>query len=334
MVIPALPLALEEDGTFSERHERALVRYYRDAGAGGLAVGVHSTQFEIHDESVGLYQRVLELAASVNEEDADQSLMLIAGVIGGTQQACREAALAKSMGYHAVLVGLTAFRNDTEERMIMHLKEVARILPVIGFYLQEAVGGRFLSRDFWKAFAEIPNVIGVKIAPFNRYRTLDVVYGMEASGRDDIALYTGNDDNIIPDLVTPFPMKNGEMWYIRGGLLGQWGVWTARAKALLDQVKQERKVETISRKLLAQHAALTECNAAIFDAANNFAGVLPGIHYVLWRQGLLPSIRCIDKSLTLSPGQREAIDGCILRYGDALCDDDFVKENLDQWLKG
>ncbi len=332
-VIPALPLALDEEGLLSERHERALVRYYRDAGAGGLAVGVHSTQFEIHDEAVGLYKPILELAASVAGEKGDREMVLIAGVIGDTAEACREAALAKELGYDAVLAGLTAFPDASERKLLEHLGEVANILPVIGFYLQEPVGGRFLSRNFWRGFAEIPGAAGVKIAPFNRYRTLDVINGIEASGRNDIVLYTGNDDNIIPDLVTPINGEAGEARFIRGGLLGQWGVWTSRACALLEEIKRERESGMISLELLGQHVGLTECNAAIFDAENTFAGVLPGIHYVLHQQGLMPSIRCLDPSLRLSPGQREAIDTAAERYA-FLRDDDFVKPRLAGWLAG
>lgn len=330
-VIPALPLALDDGGKYSERHERALVRYYRDAGAGGLAVGVHSTQFEIHDKAVGLYQPVLELAAAVAEEKGERTMVLIAGVIGGTGEACREAALAKDLGYDAVLAGLTAFPDAPEAELLEHLREVASILPVIGFYLQDPVGGRFLSRDFWRGFAEIPGVAGVKIAPFNRYRTLDVIQGIEASGRTDIVLYTGNDDNIIPDLVTPINGEGGEARFIRGGLLGQWGVWTSRACTLLEQIKRERESGAISLELLGQHVGLTECNAAIFDAVNTFAGVLPGIHYVLHKQGLMPGIRCLDPSLRLSPGQREAIDLAAGRYA-FLRDDGFVKPRLADWL--
>ena len=332
-VIPALPLALDDEGKFSERHERALVRYYRDAGAGGLAVGVHSTQFEIHEKTVGLYEPVLELAAAVAEEKGSREMVLIAGVIGDTAAACGEAALAKELGYDAVLAGLTAYPDAPEEALLKHLEEVAKILPVIGFYLQDAVGGRFLSREFWRGFAEIPGVAGVKIAPFNRYRTLDVIEGIGASGRSDVILYTGNDDNIIPDLVTPINGEGGEARFISGGLLGQWGVWTSRACALLERIKRERESGEISLELLRQHVGLTECNAAIFDAVNTFAGVLPGIHYVLHKQGLMPGIRCLDASLKLSPGQREAIDRAAERY-PFLRDDDFVKARLADWLAG
>jgi dihydrodipicolinate synthase/N-acetylneuraminate lyase len=331
VVIPALPLALHEDGSWSKRHQRALIRYYVEAGAGGLAVAVHSTQFEIREPSYGLFEPVLRLAAETLDAVAEKDFVRIAGVCGETRQAVEEADLAKSLGYHAALVSLAAFANRSEADAIAHLKSIGETLPIVGFYLQPAVGGRVLSYRFWKSFCELEHAIAIKIAPFNRYQTLDVVRAVMESDREDITLYTGNDDNIILDLLTPFQW-NGKTRFISGGLLGQWGVWTQRAVQLLDGIKQARQ-STLSAEWLIRNTELTDVNAAIFDAANQFRGCIPGILEVLRRQGLVPSSRCLDPGSTLSDGQREEIDRVIRSY-PAFLDDDFVIANRDRWLEG
>ena len=323
-VIPACPLPLTEDGKWSERHQRALARYYVESGAGGLAVGVHSTQFEIRAPEHGLFEPVLELVAS----ELPGSVARIAGICGGTAQAIGEAEFALGCGYDAGLVSMKALGDQPESDILSHCREVSETIPVIGFYLQPAVGGRIFSYDFWRKFAEIENVVAIKIAPFDRYLTLDVVRAVTGAGRDDIALYTGNDDNIIADLLTPFP--GGRR--IVGGLLGQWGVWARRAVATLDEIERLRgSASAIPDHLLTENAILTEANAVIFDSANAFAGCIPGIMEVLRRVGLSPSNRCLNPDESLSPGQAEELDR-ITRAYPQLNDDSFVAENLDRWL--
>ena len=324
-VLPALPLALREDGTWSQEHQRALIRYYMAAGAGGLAVAVHSTQFAIREH--GLLGPVLSLAATTMDESPDP-LIRIAGVCGRTPQAADEARLAMDLGYHAALVSPGAFRDAPEAELLAHLRHIADILPVIGFYLQPAVGGRVLSYQFWRRFAEIPNIAAVKIAPFNRYQTGEVIRALRDSGRTDIALYTGNDDAILTDLLTAWP--GGA--FIAGGLLGQWGVWTRRAVEMLTEVKAVRRACVLPAAWLTRNAALTDANAAVFDAANNFHGCIPGILEVLRRQGLVPSNRCLDPLEHLSPGQADEITRAAAAY-PWLTDDDFVQEGLSRWLQ-
>jgi dihydrodipicolinate synthase/N-acetylneuraminate lyase len=329
-VIPALPLALTRQRRWDEISQRALVRYYLDAGAGGLAVAVHSTEFGIRDSEVGLFEPVLELAATTARawrHPAD--FALIAGICGRTNQAVREATLARKHGYGAGLVSLTAWGNAPERALLAHCRAVARVIPIIGFYLQPAVGGRRLSPAFWQALAEIPELVAVKIAPFNRYQTIDVVRAMVEAGRDDVALYTGNDDNIIADLLTRFEFSGRRRW-IAGGLLGQWGVWTRQAVRLFAALKEARRQRAIAATWSTRNAQLTDANAAIFDAAHGFAGCLPGIHEVLRRQGLLASAACLDPADRLSPGQAEEITRVTAAY-PALVDDDFVREGLDRW---
>ena len=336
VVIPAHPLALTAQRKLDERHQRALTRYYVDAGVGGLAVGVHTTQFAIRDRAHALYEPVLALAAETARESIKahhRPLVMVAGVIGRTAQAVAEASAARALGYDVALLGLGAFADATDAELIAHCRAVADVMPLFGFYLQPAVGGRVLGYSFWRAFAEIENVWAVKIAPFNRYRTLDVVRGIAESGREDIALYTGNDDNIVGDLVTPFSatVKGAPVTRrIVGGLLGQWAVWTRSAVTTLDRLKKLRD-SAIPESVLRDGAALTESNAAIFDAANAFAGCIPGIHEVLRRQGLLAGVWCLDEQETLSPGQREEIDR-VLAAHPRLTDDTFVAEHLDRWL--
>ena len=335
-VIPAHPLALTSRRTLDERHQRALTRYYVDAGAGGIAVGVHTTQFAIRDPRHGLYRPVLELAAETARAaraDRDAPFALVAGAIGDTRQAVQEAELAATLGYDVVLLGLGAMRAASDAELIRHCRAVAEVLPLFGFYLQPAVGGRVLPYSFWRAFAEIPNVWAIKVAPFNRYRTLDVVRAVADSGRDDLALYTGNDDSIIVDLLTPFPGRSSHeaTHHIVGGLLGQWAVWTRSAVQLLARVRSARGA-TLEASWLREAAALTDANGAIFDAAHDFAGCIPGIHEVLRRQGLLRGTWCLDPHESLSPGQADEIDRVCRAYPH-LNDDAFVAENLEDWLK-
>lgn len=334
-VIPALPLALSRRRRWDETRQRAVIRYYVDAGAGGLAVGVHSTQFAIRDAKVGLYEPVLALAADTARAwpgpDASLPFVLIAGLCGRTPQACGEAQLAEQHGYHAGLLSLGAWARDRDRAVLQHCRAVAREIPLVGFYLQPAVGGRVFSYDFWRAFAEIPELVAIKIAPFHRYRTIDVVRAVLEAGRDDVALYTGNDDNIIADLLTPFEF-GGRTRHIVGGLLGQWGVWTEQAVALLDEIKQARTAIGLAAGWLTRNAALTDANAAIFDAANTFAGCLPGIHEVLRRQGLFATTACLDPHEQLSPGQAREITRVTQAY-PWLVDDSFVASNLSRWLK-
>jgi dihydrodipicolinate synthase/N-acetylneuraminate lyase len=332
-VIPALPLALTRARRWSERRQQAVIRYYLDAGAGGLAVGVHSTQFAIRDPKIGLFEPVLQLAArSVREwlGPKPRPFVLIAGLCGHTPQALREAGIASALGYHAGLLSLAAWKNESEAAVLRHCRAVAREIPLVGFYLQPAVGGRPFSYRFWREFAEIPQLVGVKIAPFHRYRTIDVVRAVLEAGRDDVALYTGNDDNIIADLVTPFEF-GGRTRHIVGGLLGQWGVWTQRAVKMLEEIKAARRQPKLAAKWLRQNAAITDANAAIFDAANTFAGCLPGIHEVLRRQGLFETTACLDPHEKLSPGQAAEITRVAKAY-PWLVDDAFVAKNLQRWL--
>jgi dihydrodipicolinate synthase/N-acetylneuraminate lyase len=330
-VIPAHPLALTAQRKLDERRQRALTRYYIDAGAGGLAVGVHTTQFAIRD--VGLYRPVLSLAMETARASGRKPVM-VAGLVGKTPQALTEAEIAVALGYDVGLLSLGAWRSDNEDEILDHCARIAEAIPLFGFYLQPAVGGRVLSYRFWRAFAEIPNVWAVKIAPFDRYRTLDVVRAMVESGRSDIALYTGNDDNIIADLMTPFPVSVGGQTVVRwldGGLLGQWAVWTRAAVRILERVKSLRNDPAQSVDLLRMNAALTDANAAIFDPANGFAGCIPGIHEVLRRQGLLENTLTLDPGEVLSPGQADEITR-VHRTHPELNDDSFVEERLDEWL--
>ncbi len=332
-VIPAHPLALTAERKFDERRQRALSRYYLDAGAGGLAVGVHTTQFAIRD--AGLFKPVLALARETAEAWANRPVALIAGVTGKTDQAIREADIAVGLGYHAGLLSLAAMRSAGEDELIAHCAAVAAHMPLLGFYLQPAVGGIVLSAQFWRRFAAIDNVIGIKIAPFNRYRTRDVIRGVvEAGAQDRIALYTGNDDHIVLDLVTPHVVNFGSRDVtvrIRGGLLGHWSVWTKAAVELHARCRRASEANAVDADLLALDSKVTDCNAAVFDVANNFHGVIAGCHEVLRRQGLLVGTWCLDPNEGLSPGQAEEIDRVVKSYRE-LTDDDFVAANLARWL--
>jgi dihydrodipicolinate synthase/N-acetylneuraminate lyase len=312
-VIPAHPLALDESRRLDERRQRGLTRYYIEAGAGGVAVGVHTTQFGIRDSNIGLYRPVLELAIDEARSilaGSPRTFAMIAGLCGHTAQARGEAEVAMAIGYDAGLLSLGDWRSESEPELLDHCRVIADVIPLFGFYLQPAVGGRVLSYRFWREFAEIPNVWAIKIAPFNRYQTIDVVRAVVEAGRDDIALYTGNDDNIVADLLTPFPITVGGVTTVRwidGGLLGQWAVWTRAAVALLATIKAARARDAIDRDLLSLGVALTDANAAVFDAAHGFRGCIPGIHEVLRRDGLLDGIWCLDPDETLSPGQADEI---------------------------
>jgi dihydrodipicolinate synthase/N-acetylneuraminate lyase len=339
-VIPAHPLALTETKQLDERHQRALSRYYLAAGAGGLAVGVHSTQFMIHDEKVGLYKPVLELAAEeaqrFSEQENREIPILIAGIVGLTDRAMREAELARDLGYHLGLVSLKAFQGKATSEMIEHVREISQVIPVMGFYLQETISGMRLSLEFWREFVEIPNVYAIKIAPFDRYQTLDVLEAVAQSGRSaEIALYTGNDDTIMPDLLAAYEFNvAGRIITLRmaGGLLGQWGCWTKRAAETLEQIQAiHRNREPVPPHLLTLSHQLTLANKAIFDVENRFAGCIAGIAYVLQQQGLMESVQTLDPTEKLSPGQIEKIDEIIDNYPH-LTDDDFVKTNIHNWL--
>jgi len=338
LVIPAHPLALDATGHFDERHQRALTRYYAAAGAGGVAIGVHPTQFAIRDPRIGLFEPVL----SLGREEMDRAdgagraaLVRIGGICGNTSQALTEARLLCQLGYHAGLLSLAALADATDDQLIEHCQRVAEILPVVGFYLQPSVGGRPLSYAFWRRFVEIADVVAIKIAPFNRYQTLDVLRALADSGRHDIALYTGNDDNIVGDLLSPyrFPgVASTTQLRIVGGLLGHWAVWTSRAVQLLSECHLAVEAGRVPLALLRTANEVTDANAAFFDAANAFAGCIAGINEVLRRQGLLASARCLDPHETLSRGQAEHIDRVSAAYPH-LKDDDFVAAHLDGWLR-
>ena len=336
-VIPAHPLALDADGKLDERRQRALTRYYHAAGAAGVAVGVHTTQFEIRAH--GLYGPVLALAAetiAACDAATGQRTVQIAGVVGPTAQAVSEARVAREAGYHAGLLSLAALPEAGVEALIAHCEAVAREIPLFGFYLQPAVGGRVLSASFWRRFVEIPNVVAIKIAPFDRYQTFDVVRAVAEAGRAaEVALYTGNDDHIVLDLLTEYAVEttHGAVRLgMVGGLLGHWACWTRRAVDHLDACRRARASGAIPADLLTLAEQITDANAAIFDTAHQFAGCIPGIHEVLRRQGLLASTRCLHPHETLSPGQSTDIDR-IYRAYPHLNDDDFVAEHLDEWLR-
>jgi dihydrodipicolinate synthase/N-acetylneuraminate lyase len=338
MVIPAHPLAVTADRQLDERYQRALTRYYCAAGVGGLAVGVHTTQFEIHDPKVGLLAPVLELASQTIDETLranPRPFIKVAGVIGHTEQALREAALAVDYGYHAGLLSVAALKTATDDELLDHCRRVAEVIPLFGFYLQPAVGGRVLSYNFWRRFAELPNVVAIKIAPFDRYRTLDVVRAVADTNRTgEIALYTGNDDNIVADLVTDFPCPPAPTpLRLVGGLLGHWAVWTQRVVEMLSTIQRQRRTGELDyAHWLAYGVQVTDANAAFFDPVHNFHGCIAGIHEVLRRQGLMRGHWCLNPNESLSPGQREEIDRVYRAYPH-LHDDEFVAQHLDEWLR-
>lgn len=331
-VIPAIPLALNEQRRLDEDYQRRMVRYYMEAGSGGVAAAVHSTQFEIRDPKHNLFRPVLEVVIDEMqrfEERTGKTLVRIAGVCGATQRACEEAQLTKELGYDAVLLSPGGLNDWTEEQLLERTRAVAEVMPVIGFYLQEAVGGRKLSKDYWRQLADIPNVVAIKCACFDRYRTQDLVKGVMNSVRaDEVALYTGNDDHIVMDLLTPF-VHEGEKRYFVGGLLGQWSVWTNRAVEIFERCKACRERGVIDAELLTVAEHLTEANGAVFDVANRFAGCIPGLHYVLMKQGLMRGTWCLNPEEVLSAGQAEEIDRLWAAYPD-VADDAFIKEFLSR----
>jgi dihydrodipicolinate synthase/N-acetylneuraminate lyase len=361
LVIPACPLALDARLQLDERRQRGLFRYYLAAGAGGLAVGVHTTQFSIRDPKVGLFRPVLELASAElgrsRREEAltsiphsafrtppyDSSLPTsvatrigIAGICGATRQAVAEASLVRELGFDAGLLSLGALQSAGEDELVTHCRTVSEIIPLVGFYLQPAAGGRVLPFSFWRRFAGIENVAAIKIAPFNRYQTLDVIRAVAEAGRDNVALYTGNDDNIVIDLLTSFRFHSGDRFVERrivGGLLGHWAVWTQRAVELHAECRRLAQTgAAIPAEMLARANEITDANAAFFDAANGYAGCIPGLHEVLRRQGLLEGLWCLDPKERLGPGQREEIERVCRAYPH-LNDDEFVAQHRDEWLR-
>ncbi|QJD82698.1 dihydrodipicolinate synthase family protein [Cohnella herbarum] len=336
LVIPAHPLALDENRKLDARHQRALTRYYMASGAGGIAVGVHSTQFEIRDKEHDLYETILRLAAEeVTKANLERPFIKVAGICGPTEQALNETRIALELGYEAALLSMGGLKGLSERDILERTRRVAELIPVIGFYLQPSVGGRIFSYDFWREFAEIPNVVAIKMAPFNRYQTIDVVRAVcYSSRRDEIALYTGNDDNIIADLLTTYrfdidgrPVEKA----IVGGLLGHWAVWTNKAVELMEEIKTVRNNPELSKEWLTRNIQVTDSNAAFFDPAHHFEGCIPGIHEVLRRQGLLNGTWCLNPDEKLSPGQSEDIDRVYAQYPH-LNDDEFVAAHLQEWL--
>lgn len=333
--IPAHPLALTARRRLDERRQRALTRYYLDAGAGGVAVGVHTTQFEIRDEEHSLFEPVLALAAE-ELASASPNVVRIAGVAGGTAQAVAEAELARGLGYDAVLVSPRVSGAD-ERALLERARAVGEVLPVVGFYLQTAIGGPVLDRGFWREFASIPSVVAVKAAPFDRYRTLELVRGVAASGRaDEVALYTGNDDAIVADLLSEFHVDSPEgprtMRFV-GGLLGQWAVGTRAAVGLLSDAHRAAADDLDAYQRLGRLASdMVDLNQAVFDPGNDFHGVIAGVHEMLRQQGLLDGVWCLDPAEGLSPGQAQEIERVRLAYPE-LNDDEFIAENLDRWLR-
>ncbi|TLS50945.1 dihydrodipicolinate synthase family protein [Paenibacillus antri] len=337
LAIPAHPLALDENRKLDEKSQRALTRYYMASGAGGIAIGVHSTQFEIRDPGIKLFEPVLRMAAEeVEKAKLDRPFLKVAGICGPTEQALAETDVAVRLGYDVGLLSMGGLQGWTEEQILERTRAVAARIPVFGFYLQPSVGGRIFSFEFWKAFADIDGVVAIKMAPFNRYQTIDVVRAVCSSKRrDEIALYTGNDDNIVVDLLTTYrfnidgqPVEKS----IVGGLLGHWAVWTKKAVELLEEIKGVRATGSISTEWLTRNVQVTDTNAAFFDPAHGFAGCIPGIHEVLRRQGLLKGTWCLNPHEELSPGQAEEIDRMYRDYPH-LNDDDFVKRHILEWMK-
>jgi hypothetical protein len=335
--IPAHLLALDAERKLDARRQRAMTRYYLDAGAGGVAVGVHSTQFAIRE--VGLYQPVLELAMQTAREweplGGRRPLFMVAGLAGRTEQAVREAGIARGLGYHGALLSLAAMKGASEDELVAHCRAVAEVMPLVGFYLQPAVGGIHLPMNFWRRFAEIDNVVAIKMAPFNRYRTLDVIRGVVAARAEErVTLYTGNDDHIVADLLSPFRfLRDGEpvTVRIRGGLLGHWSVWTRAAVQLLERIHAVVDTGQVPLDLLALDSQVTDCNAALFDVAHDFHGCIAGCHEVLRRQGLLQGTWCLDPHEGLSEGQAAELSRVQKDYPH-LMDDAFVAEHRERWL--
>ena len=338
IALPAHPLAVNNERKLDERRQRALTRYYHAAGAQGMAVGVHTTQFEIRQPQYGLYQPVLALGAETAREcdaNSGRKTVLLAGICGDTRQAVAEARLARELGYHIGMISLSSLKEATDDQLFDHCKAIAAEIPIFGFYMQSAVGGRYLSSEFWRKLATIPNLLGVKMAPFDRYKTLDVVQAIASTGRaDEIALYTGNDDNIVVDLLTKYrvgPPSQATALRIVGGLLGHWACWTKCAVELLESCQAVWNEPSIPAEMLTLAGQVTDCNAALFDARNSFHGCVVGIHYALQQQGLLENLYLLDSEISLSPGQQQEIDRVRSAYPH-LVDDAFVQEHLDKWL--
>ena len=330
-VIPACPLALTEEGDWSPKYQRALLRYYLASGAGGIAVGVHTTQFEIRQH--GLYEPILRCVSEILDQENPEPLnfVRVAGLCGNLHEVIEQAELAKKLGYHLGLLSPSGFHGLSESEVLQHTKEAAEILPVFGFFLHEAVGGSAFSFDYWCQLAEIKNVQAIKIAAFNRYQTLEVMRAIEQSGRDDLAVYTGNDDNIILDLLTPYQFSQTQTpRWMAGGLLGQWAVWTRQAVEMLESIKLARSEKQIDREWLLHNVTLTDANSAIFDARNQFAGCIAGVNEVLRRQGLLPSSRCLSRKDVLSPGQSLELDRVAPAH---IAESEWIRANLADWLK-
>lgn len=334
-VMPAYPLALNPDRSFDEYTQRVLTHYYLDAGVGGLAVGVHTTQFEIRDPEHNLFETILKVAAEeIDRAQLDRPFIKLAGICGPTEQAVAEAELAVKYGYDMGLLSMGSLPNYSEADLLERTKAVAAVMPVFGFYLQPSVGGRIFTYDFWEKFMEIDNVVAVKTAPFNRYQTLDVLRAVCHSSRiDEIAVYTGNDDNIVADLLTPYEMNvNGKMVQkeFLGGLLGHWAVWTQKAVELMAEVKEAKRTQIGYRELLMKGTQITDANAAFFDLNNDFQGCIPGINEMLARQGLLQGNYCLNPDEVMGPGQAEELTRVSQDYPH-LNDDAFIKENLEKW---
>jgi len=337
-VIPATPLALDANRSFHEAGQRLLMRYYLDCGVGGIATAVHTTQFEIRDPKVNLYEPVLKTVSEeidAFEKRTGKTIVRVAGACGPTEQAVAEAKLAKKYGFDAVLLSPGGLQAYSEEYLIERTKAVGEILPVIGFYLQEACGGRAFTYRYWQQIAEIPSVAAIKCAAFNRYQTLDVVRAVAfSSRREEVTLYTGNDDNIVVDLLTKYEFtgENGEILRkdFKGGLLGHWTVWTHSVVELFEKLMEAKQHDTVDAKLLTLASQVTDANAALFDPAHKFAGCIPGVHEALRRQGLMAGTWCINPNETLSPGQAEEIDRVLKAY-PWMTDDSFVCKNMDKW---
>ncbi len=336
-VIPAIPLALDENRRFDVKGQKLLINYYSDCGVGGIAAAVHTTQFEIREPKYNLFEPVLRTVSeeiSEYEQRNGKIIVKVAGVCGENKEAVREAETAKKYGFDAVLLSPGGLNEKSEEYMIERTRAVAEIMPVIGFYLQTACGGRQFSYDYWRQICEIPNVAAIKCASFNRYQTLEVVRAAAMSSRcSDITLYTGNDDNIVIDLLTKYRFaKDGKIIEkgFDGGLLGHWSVWTKRAAELFERLKQEKDKPHISPELLTLAAEVTDTNSAFFDTAHNFKGCIAGLHEILRRQGLMQNIYCLNPDETLSEGQLDELDRVCGMYPH-LNDDEFVRKNLEKW---
>lgn len=335
-VFPAHPLALDQDRNLDADSQRRLTRYYMQSGASGIAVAVHSTQFEIRDPSINLFKKVLELAAEeIDNANLDRPFLKIAGICGETAQATAEAKIAAELGYDIGLLSMASLKDWSEAAIIAHVKQIATLIPIFGFYLQPSVGGRVFSYQFWADFVAIEGVEAIKCASFNRYQTLDVMRALANSSRvNEIAMYTGNDDNIVADLLTTYEFTvNGKSVAVdfKGGLLGHWAVWTKQAVALFEEIQLAKQSNDYAmlNKLLRIGVQVTDCNAAFFDPAHDFSGCIPGIHEVLHRQGLLKGIWCLNPLEVLSEGQYDEISRVYRDYPE-LHDDAFVAAFLAQ----